>query len=181
MAPLGSRLLVVDTDILAQAGSEGVSDSRSKHCYDFLRQILEICHRVLLSEALSREWKSHASPRARTWLTQMHGSKKVEQRDVPPDPNLRRSILRTATNKEEAEAMEKDAHLLEAAIEADGLIASNDDEARGLFKRASQRVRQLRHLSWVNPSRMEENPIGWLKDGAPAEKKRQLGHDEANT
>ena len=92
----------------------------------------------------------------------MHGSKKVEERDIPPDPQLREKILRTAASEKESDAMERDAHLLEAALEADGLIASNDNEARGLFEKASRSVKQLRALTWVNPCRVEENPIGWL-------------------
>jgi len=71
--------------------------------------------------------------------------------------------------------MDKDAHLLEAARASDGLIVSMDEEVRNLFDMASNRIAGLRRLTWVNPAVPEEEPIRWLKAGAPVEKARLVG------
>ena len=88
---------------------------------------------------------------------------------------------RTATTEKQAVIMEKDFHLLEAALATDGLIASLDRESRKLFERAARSVRRLRTLVWVDPTSVENDPIGWLKAGAPTQKKFHLCADEPSS
>ena len=70
--------------------------------------------------------------------------------------------------------MEKDFHLLQAALATDQTIISCDQTVRKLFKRASQGVGEIRHIIWVNPDRADEQPIAWLQNGAPPETHRRL-------
>ncbi len=65
--------------------------------------------------------------------------------------------------------------LIEAALAADRIVASNDDTVRHLFSSASQKVAALRQVMWVNPTTEEEKPIEWLEGGAPDEAERHLG------
>ena len=73
------------------------------------------------------------------------------------------------------EALRKDFHLLQAALATDQTVISLDETIRGLFKRASQQVGEIRNIIWVNPDRTaEEHPIVWLQNGAPPEACRRL-------
>jgi len=175
MTLTASRFLVVDASVAGQAGSEGARDPRSVHCHNFLLQILQICHCIVMSEAIRKEWNKHASPRARKWLTQMHGAKKVEKVETPEDAVLRRRLIEIAASSNATDAAVKDVHLVEAALASDGLIVSMDDEARSLFRELSRQAKQIRHLVWINPAVEEETPIAWLKAGAPTEEHRKLG------
>lgn len=85
------------------------------------------------------------------------------------------AIEATAVREEDINAMLKDFHLLGAALETDQIIISLDETIRGLFKRASQQVGEIRNIIWVNPDKTtEEHPIAWLQNGAPPEPHRRL-------
>ena len=106
----------------------------------------------------------------------MDARKKVYRINSPVDEELHDKIKRTATNPEESENMQKDFHLLEAALATDQTVISLDEVIRGLFAHASQRVGEIRDIVWVNPERMEEEePLAWLQNGAPPENHRKLG------
>ena len=105
----------------------------------------------------------------------MDARKKVYRVNAPVYEELRNKIERTATGENEIEVMQKDFHLLEAAWATDQSIISLEEIIRQLFARASERVGEIRDIVWVNPERMEEEePIEWLKNGAPPEDHRQL-------
>jgi hypothetical protein len=71
--------------------------------------------------------------------------------------------------------MLKDIHLIEAALLTDKFVISMDETVRHCFREIAQTVSILKPITWVNPYIDEENSIIWLKNGAIAEKERQLG------
>ncbi|MGH7596646.1 MAG: hypothetical protein ACREOI_09850 [bacterium] len=71
--------------------------------------------------------------------------------------------------------MLKDIHLIEAAKTTDQTVIALDETVRKLFVAAGQRVGEMRNIVWVNPDKVEEQPISWLENGAKLEKKRLLG------
>jgi len=88
---------------------------------------------------------------------------------------LHEKIEATATQEIDINAMLKDFHLLGAALATDKTIISLDETVRELFARATQQVGEIRGIIWVNPDRTtEEQPIAWLRNGAPPEAHRQL-------
>ena len=88
---------------------------------------------------------------------------------------LQAKVTTTTNDADEIEAMQKDFHLLQAALTTDQTIISLDETVRVLFKRASQQVGEIWGIIWVNPDRTaEEHPIAWLQNGAPAEAYRRL-------
>ena len=101
----------------------------------------------------------------------------VEVNDCKKEMGLCRTSCdeETATRDNEIEDMQKDFHLLEAALATDQTIISLDETIRQLFARASQRVGEIRDIVWVNPDRTEEEePLVWLQNGAPPEDHRKL-------
>ncbi len=175
MRAADSKRLVIDTDVAQASGSEEATHPRAKHCRDFLQEVLLLGHSVVMTPEISNEWKRHRSGFARRWRVSMDVRKKVYRINTPADEELRDKIEKTATNQDEIEDMQKDSHLLNAALATDQTIISLEEIIRQLFARASQRVGEIRDIVWVNPERMEEEePLVWLQNGAPPEECRKL-------
>ena len=69
----------------------------------------------------------------------------------------------------------KDVHLVEAALATDRLITSQDERVRSALRTASNNVGELKRIVWVNPTRGDEKPVDWLREGAKTEERRLLG------
>jgi hypothetical protein len=106
----------------------------------------------------------------------MYARRKVCQIASCRDDRLRDSIGRVAASENERLAMDKDCHLIEAALACDRTVISLDEARRRGFARAADSVAQLTTIVWVNPDRDDEEAIVWLEAGALPERKRQLGH-----
>ena len=170
-----SRQLVIDADVARASGSETATHPRAEHCRDFLSAVLKLSHRIAMTEKINNEWKNHQSRFARRWRVSIDARKRIDRIDPPENAELQAKITTTTNNENEIEALQKDFHLLQAALATDQTIISLDETVRGLFKRASQQVGAIRGIIWVNPDRtVEEQPITWLQNGAPPEGHRRL-------
>ena len=170
-----SKRLVIDADVAQAAGSETATHPRARHCRDFLDEVLTLSHRVVMTERINNEWKNHQSRFARRWRVSMDARRKVDRIDPPEYEGLRDKVTGTTTDEDEIQNIEKDFHLLQAALATDQTVISLDETIRGLFRQASQSVGEIRNIIWVNPDRTaEEHPIAWLQDGAPPEAHRRL-------
>lgn len=170
-----SKRLVIDADVARASGSETATHPRAENCRDFLNAVLSLSHRLVMTEKINNEWKNHQSRFARRWRVSMDARKRIERINPPEDEELQNKVTNTASDENEIEAMEKDFHLLQAALATDQTIISLDETIRGLFKRASQQVGEIGGIIWVNPDRTaEEQPITWLQNGAPPEAYRRL-------
>ena len=172
MAKKHPRRLVIDADVARSAGTS--EDLVSSACRLFLEIVRDVGHHVVMTRAIMEEWSTHLSRFSRKWLTQMHGKKQVYDDDVGPDKILRKRIAKTVP-RNQRQAAAKDVHLIEAARGTDCLVASRDKKARGIFRSASKSVRELKPIVWVNPTLPADDPICWLRNGAQAEARRQLG------
>ena len=127
---------------------------------------------------LRDEWEEHMSGFTRVWLRNMTQRGRVIPKDIKPSTRMRHQILRAAaTKKTEADALHKDFHLVEAAIDSDKTVVSLDEEVRRLFRAAAQSVVAIKKVVWVNPVQLAEEPIEWLRGGARAETFRMLGRE----
>ena len=144
-----SKLLVIDASVARAAGA--TQHPTSKACRDFLMNALTICHRTLMTQAIMSEWRTHQSGFARTWLTSMTARKKVVRRDDLVDQALRAAIQESKLRSKQIEAILKDIHLVEAALEADGIVVSLDDAQSKLINAITPKVRSLQGVSWKNP------------------------------
>ncbi len=71
--------------------------------------------------------------------------------------------------------MEKDAHLLEAAVATDGIVISKEKVVRALFRQAAVEIQEIRSVLWANPVLEGEQVVSWLQSGARVERSRTLG------
>src|SRR4051812_47317963 len=134
----------------------------------------EAGHRVVFSSESIAEWKKHQRSFARRWLAHMVATRRMDHLGEVRDGGFRARLLPCAPSKKKREAMEKDAHLLEAALQTDRIVISCDEKVRGLFQNACSAVSEIRAVHWANPEIEAEEVIPWLQDGAQAEAKRRL-------
>ena len=170
------KRLVVNASVARAAGGEGATASVSINCTEFLETFRdESPHYVVMTPELSEEWNEHQSIFAARWLKSMIARKRFVYVMLSQNRTLSDEIERTAVGERDIEALRKDFHLLQAAFVTDQTVISLDEAVRGLFKRASQQVGEIRNIIWVNPDRTaEEHPIPWLQNGAPPELHRHL-------
>lgn len=194
MSTKNSKLLVIDASVLKASGDENATHPTSKHCYQFLQNVLEICHRAVLTRALETEWNNRRSRFGQAWRGKMERTGKLVRIKPLEDSDLRSKIYMTDSflanymaeilaeklTEKNRLAVRKDIHLIEAALATDKIVISLDDNtARRFFALAAQGVEELRELkaiAWVNPDKPDERPIEWLKNGAKAEPERMLGY-----
>lgn len=170
-----AKRLVIDADVAQSSGSDTATDIRAVNCRDFLITVREQHHKVVMTERISDEWKRHQSRFARRWRLSMEARKKVERIKTQNRDDIQNKIIDTTDNENEIDNMQKDYHLIQAALETDKTIISLDETVRGLFAFASKQVGEIQNIIWVNPDYTEEEqPITWLKNGAPPEAHRQL-------
>jgi hypothetical protein len=101
-----------------------------------------------MTTVLEKEWRDHRTPFAAQWLSSMMSKSRVHFVESLRSVRLRRSIhaAAAATKKKEHDALEKDFHLVEAALATDKLIASLDEKVRKLFALAAGNVIALRKI-----------------------------------
>ena len=170
------KRLVVNASVARAAGGKGATASVSINCTEFLEIFRDECpHHIVMTPELSEEWDAHQSNFAARWLKSMIATRRFHYIELPENRALYDPIEATAVKEKDINAMLKDFHLLQAALETDQTIISLDETIRGLFKQASQQVGEIRDIIWVNPDRTaEEQPIAWLQNGAPPEVPRRL-------
>lgn len=169
-----SKRLIIDADVARASGSETATHPRAEHCRDFLNAVLSLGYRIVMTERINNEWKNHQSRFARRWRVSMDARKKIVRVNPPEGAELQNKVASTTNDEDEIEAIEKDFHLLQAALATDQTVISLDETIRHLFVRASQQVGEIRNIIWVNPDKVEEQPIAWLQNGAPPEPRRCL-------
>ncbi len=160
------------------AGLSGEASPRGDNCRGFLDSVRDCKHRIVMIAAIAIEWRHHAARFSRTWLTSMWGRRQVDQIDVAPNEWLRTKLDQAYPSDKRRQAVAKDVHLVEAALETDRTIASRDEKARSLLIAAVPHVKLLGTVMWVNPVNDHENCVQWLQGGAAVEPDRQLGHDQ---
>jgi hypothetical protein len=168
-----SAALVIDASIARAAGE--TEHPVSSACRSFLQEVLEICHRVVMTREISEEWKKHRSNFAYRWRASMTARKKVAHPGPVVNQELRGAIQSLDLTDAVRQAILKDIHLVEAAFATGQIVASLDETVRGYLRQISGSVRSLRTVVWVNPTNDDEHATDWLRQGANADEERQLG------
>lgn len=166
------RRLVIDADVVRSAGES--ENPTSSACRKFLAAVLNVGHHVVMTQAIREEWRPHMSNYSRKWQTRMWGRRRVASIEGERDEPLRARIDGVVTRSQKV-VVAKDIHLIEAAVTTDQLVTSRDEGARKAFGDAAAVMHELRQVVWVNPTRDDENPIDWLRNGTQAEASRRLG------
>ena len=131
---------------------------------EFLGEVLKISHQMVLTATLAREWDRHQSLYATTWRAEMRSRKKIVDLADVPDEEVRRQVPGSG-------AVQKDLHLVEAALATDKIVVSLDDRAQ-----AALCVDATRDVVWVNAVAEGGHAIYWLRNGANPVDEWKLGY-----
>lgn len=167
-----TRRIVVDASIAHSCGSGEAPVRQGAICRQAIDAILKVCHRVVFSRALREEWRRHESSYARSWLVQMSVRRKVIDLSHAEIASrlveLQRRIHELGLAPEVVRILEKDLHLVAAALATDAIVLSKDRKAQYHFREAAHRVDELASLVWGTLLEDEEarQIVVWLKAGA---------------
>lgn len=164
--------IVVDCSIAQAAGSVESEHPCGIRCRDFLMKLRGRNHRLAWSNKIAEEWNKHRSKFATEWLFAMHRLDNV--RDVQSSLQLTEAIVDSELDQGIKDALIKDSHLVEVALETDKRIGSLDDKARSYFSILSQSVQAIGDILWTNPVNEHEEATKWLEVGAPDQPNRRL-------
>jgi hypothetical protein len=174
-----SRRIVVDASVARSAGT--TENPVSILCRNFLHEMLQVCHRVVITSDIEKEWRKHRSRFSIAWLAAMESRNRVVrvQSDTRLEEQIHVAVDRLdGLTRQQEEAIRKDILLVTAASVTDKLIASRDDRMRILLKLLSAELSEVGSVLWVNPSNPDEDPCKWLEAGARYESHRRLDRFE---
>jgi hypothetical protein len=174
-----SKRIVIDASVARGAGES--EHPTSQRCRSFLEAVLRICHHMVLTADIEKEWQNHESNYATRWRATMESRGKVDPFSDLPD--LETPIASSAKTQKARTAMLKDAHLIAGAMAADQVVASLDEKARGYFGEIAHDVKGLGKIAWVNVSEDDQDALDWAEAGARSEPARRLGrpqHDRSS-
>ena len=142
-----SRLLVIDASVARSAGE--TEHPVSSCCRDTLLSIQDICHRIIMTEAIREEWIRHQSRFTRKWFRSMVAKKKV-QRSAGTHLNLVGEVLKGLSAGEQ-EGLQKDICLVEGACDGDGIVVTRDDQVVKIWQKCQGQFRLAKPITWINP------------------------------
>jgi len=149
---------VVDTNIVR--GANPSSDKfMAKKCAEFLNFIKNHRHMVVMTNDISQEWKKqrqnsgditnrYMTQFSKAWYSSMLANKLVDVCKIADKDKFYHSVKLTE------EKTIKDAHLMDAALNVEGIsiIASDEDNCRKEFFRISQNEEKIKDIVWLNPT-----------------------------
>ncbi len=106
----------------------------------------------------------------------MMARRKVELVEIAARHSLETRIIRAELDEPVAAAIQKDRHLIEAALATDKRVASLDDRVRQHLRNHATKFSEALSICWINPNMPDEASTAWLESGAPAENPRKLGY-----
>jgi len=141
-----SFAFVIDADIARSSGmTEHPVSSGSRK---LLESVSAGGHKAAMCPTLRKEWKDHRSKFAIRWMASMVAKKRIIF--VTPTSKMKSHIEKNVEDGKEKEVALKDCHLLDAALESDKIIASNDDKARAVFCKIAINNGEIRTISWFS-------------------------------
>lgn len=168
--------IVIDASIARAAGDASMHPV-SKNCREILQAIDNGKIIIITANELTEEWKKHQSRYFKTWLVSMVAKRRFEYiSESIRDDIFRTCITSNAENQKCADAMEKDAHLIEIALQAGKRVVALDEIVRALFKEMSNHHHPVKEIMWANPTQENDSTHEWALKGAPIEKSRKFGY-----
>jgi hypothetical protein len=142
-----SRLLVVDASVVQSAGE--TDPPVSSACRETLLAVLNICHRVAITKDILDEWNRHMSRFSRKWLRSMAPHRKPPKNVNPHEVDVNTTDL----SDSDRAAIEKDLHLIKAALSADRIIVTRDDDIMDILAKPLGSASLTKSIRWINPVR----------------------------
>jgi hypothetical protein len=165
--------LVVDANIAQSAGTSNVPESiYSRECLNAVR---DSGHVAVFCQQLLDEWGEHASLVSRRWWKSMAARRRIERFEGEQFAILQDRACACLVEEKRRVALEKDFHLVRAALATDRSILSNETEFPKLLAMAAASISPLAAIVYGNPAIEEEACVEWIKAGAMPAAARMIG------
>jgi hypothetical protein len=162
---------VVDACIMKAAGQTA---GTSSNCRKFLSLILDNEHKVVITEEIKKEWENHQSSFSSEWriaMTRKNLTFRPENSKLSEHIDLKNQIdntLKTDIKFKDSkyyEDVNKDFHLVQAALVSDKLVSSLDDKMKKILTKICDEHTVLKTISWLNPDKQCETTTDWFING----------------
>ncbi len=150
---------VIDADIANSAGKS--EHPISSNCRNFLNLIKKYEYYLVITPDIEEEWKKHQTRLSRLWLLERAKRGFVTFIQINENDKFTYKIDGVNINNDLKHIAKKDARLIDAALKADGIIASGDDKARRVFCIISETENDLQNVKWVNPKTSNISTLCW--------------------
>lgn len=170
------KKIVVDANVARSAGENSDRDPTSSSCRLTLQAIEEGAFQIVLGAELYEEWRRHQSVFTRVWLTRMTSQNRISSYESGSEEcrSIKNNLQAAIPMREIYKIVEKDYHLIEAAIVTDKLIISVETHSRDHYRMYSNVIQVLQEICLMNPADPEEKVVAWLKAGAKHSDCRKL-------
>jgi hypothetical protein len=149
-----SRLIVVDASVAHSAGE--TEHPVSSSCRNVLLDILSICHRIVMTDAIQEEWYRHQSRFTRKWLVSMYARRKPPHKCDSTQLACLDEACKGLTASEQ-DALRKDIRLIEAACAGDGIIITRDEAIVAIWEKCKNHFRLAKTIQWIHPAECDVN------------------------
>ena len=168
------RGVVIDTSVARSAGGRRAADGRAAACKDALEMVRREKLLAVISAALLEEYRRQAKMSLffRQWLAWMTDKERLWPVDGKPHRPTR-AAAQQLLPPDRQKAVEKDLHLVGAALASDRRVLSGDDRMREDLRALTAEVRALTKVHWANPE--AAGCLDWLSRAAPDDRAWQLG------
>lgn len=150
---------VVDADVARCAGLSEVPSSKGAR--NVMQAMVKSDTVAIFCPTLSEEWRKHRSKFSASWLSSMTAKKKILR--VRPLESSVDKIQRAAISDDDKRIAEKDVHIVDAAVDQNAVIASNDNAARAVFQRILSGSANAEALVWVSPTSSSEEIVSLIE------------------
>jgi len=157
--------IVVDASIGRSAGGNRAIAAISIIATHCLESIETSRLTIIFTDELWTEWNNNHSSFSWDWLTKMNNTGRVTYLENYKNDGLRNFIGTLMQNQKKV--LEKDTHLIEAALASDRRIISFDRKVLGKLPLLLSVLPDISTLYWCNPVLDENSAIQWLKNECP--------------
>ena len=130
-------------------------------------------HKIIMTKELKNQWDMVNSMVANQFLSAMASRQRIERLNFIKN-NIRNEFQNLNCPQNIRVPLERDIHLIEAALDTDKVVISKDKKARLNFCIISDDLEDIKGIMWADPTMIEENAIIWLKNGMPKDKNKNL-------
>lgn len=155
------------------AGSSAIS-YESWSCREFLILMLyNTEHKFAMTVDIKNQWDLVRSKIANQFLSIMSSKNRIETLDSISN-NIKIEFQNLELSQNIRVSLEKDIHLIEAALEVDKIVISKDKKARLNFCIISDDLNDIKRIMWANPTVIEDDTMSWLEMEMPDDNNKKL-------
>ncbi|MBI4567042.1 MAG: hypothetical protein HY719_01445 [Planctomycetes bacterium] len=145
-------MIVVDASVARGAGR--TEAPLGKQCRRTLKEICNVCHRILMTPEIKEQWNREASDFARKWKTRMQSLNKIVRvgsRALLTNPPV--EIDTAAISQNDRVPIEKDKFLIQAAVRGERVIVTGDRSFQESWQRHADKFPHVPKITWFCPGR----------------------------